>query len=88
MKNDLKILVTGASGFAGGRITQALQGEYSLLTPSHKQLDITSEEEVESYIDKNQPDIILHLAAISNTGYCEEHPEESYLVNVQISSQT
>lgn len=83
MKNDLKILVTGASGFAGGRITQALQGEYCLLTPSHKQLDITSEEEVESYIDKNQPDIILHLAAISNTGYCEEHPEESYLVNVQ-----
>ena len=24
----------------------------------------------------------MHLAAISNTGYCEEHPDESYLVNV------
>ena len=31
---------------------------------------------------RTQPDAILHLAALSNTGYCEEHPQESYLVNV------
>ena len=77
-----KILITGASGFVGGRVTEALKNSYVLLTPSHQELDITSEEAVEQYIQTNQPDVILHLAAISNTGYCEEHPEESYLVNV------
>ena len=61
---------------------EALKEKYQLLTPGHAELDVTSEEDVESYIQNTKPDAILHLAAISNTGYCEEHPEESYLVNV------
>ena len=77
-----KILITGASGFVGSRIVAALQATYELITPSHSELDITSEEAVESFISRTQPDAILHLAALSNTGYCEEHPQESYLVNV------
>ena len=82
-----RILITGASGFVGCRVTEYLRGKhelfnYELLTPSHEELDITSEEETERYISESKPDVILHLAAISNTGYCEEHPDESYLVNV------
>ena len=77
-----KILITGASGFVGSRTVAALEGTYDLITPSHSELDITSEEAVESFISRTQPDAILHLAALSNTGYCEEHPQESYLVNV------
>ena len=77
-----KILITGASGFVGSRTVAALQGTYELITPCHCELDITSEEAVENFISRTQPDAILHLAALSNTGYCEEHPQESYLVNV------
>lgn len=77
-----KILITGASGFVGGRIVEALKVGFELLTPGHAQLDVTSEDNVERYIQETRPDAILHLAAISNTGYCEEHPEESYKVNV------
>ena len=61
---------------------EALKDSYTIITPSHKDMDITSEEDIEQYISQTTPDIILHLAAISNTGYCEEHPGESYLVNV------
>ena len=82
MNKIKELLITGASGFVGSRIKEALQGQYNLITPSHSELDITSEKEVEDFISLTKPDIILHLAAISNTGYCEEHPEESYLVNV------
>ena len=77
-----KVLITGASGFVGSRLTRAMQSSYELLTPSHAEFDITSPTAIESYLERFRPEAIIHLAAISNTGYCEEHPEESYLVNV------
>ena len=77
-----KILITGASGFVGSRTVAALQGTHELIMPCHSELDITSAEAVKNFIACTQPDAILHLAALSNTGYCEEHPQESYLVNV------
>ena len=77
-----KVLITGASGFVGSRIVEALKDGYTIIAPRHKDMDITSKEDVEKHISQTTPDIILHLAAISNTGYCEEHPDESYLVNV------
>lgn len=77
-----RILITGASGFVGGRIARSLSDSYDVITPTHSELDITSDDRVQEYMDDVRPDIILHLAAISDTGYCETHPEESYLVNV------
>ena len=78
-----KILITGTSGFVGSRVARALQERYELLTPSRQECDITRGEAVEAYVRMHRPDAILHLAAISNTGYCEQHPEESMVVNVQ-----
>ena len=77
-----KILITGASGFVGSRAANALKDAYELITPSHRELDLISAEDVERFIEDTLPDAILHTAAISDTGYCEEHPDESYLANV------
>lgn len=77
-----KILITGASGFVGQSFVSRWAHDYILLTPSHAELDITKEFVVDSYMMKNTPDVVLHLAALSNTWYCEQHPDESLLVNV------
>ena len=82
MGNIRKILITGASGFVGGRVTNTFKEIFELVTPTHDELDVTSADDVERFIKETGPDAILHLAAISNTGYCEEHPDESFLVNV------
>ena len=78
-----KVLVTGASGFVGSRFVRAMLGKYELLVPTHTEFDITSARAVQRYIDLHRPDVILHLAALSNTGYCEQNPKQSYEVNVQ-----
>lgn len=77
-----KILVTGASGFVGRSFVARWQYYYKLLTPSHSELDITNGQAVDNYMMSHTPDVVLHLAALSNTYYCEQYPSESHLVNV------
>ena len=77
-----KVLITGASGFVGSRLAKAMEDGYELLTPTHGEFDITSLDGVRRYVQRHRPQCIVHLAAISNTGYCEEHPDVSYKVNV------
>ena len=78
-----KILVTGASGFVGSRFVARWRNEYAILAPSHTELDITDRSSVNSYFVQNSPCVVVHLAALSNTGYCEQNPDESYRVNVE-----
>lgn len=78
-----KILITGAGGFVGSRFVERWRNEFEILAPSHAELDITDAQAVERYVILNSPQVILHLAALSNTWYCEQHPDESYHVNVE-----
>ena len=78
-----KILITGASGFVGSRVVARWRNEYAVLAPSHSELDITDRGSVDSYFLQHTPDVVVHLAAISNTGYCEQNSDESYRVNVE-----
>ena len=78
-----KLLITGASGFVGSRVVARWRNEYTILAPSHAELDITDYASVSNYFMLHSPDIVVHLAALSNTGYCEHHEDESYRVNVE-----
>lgn len=77
------ILITGSSGFLGSRIAQHLADKHELLLPTHDQLNISREAAVQAYIDKYHPHTVIHCAALSNTWYCEQHPQDSHRVNVQ-----
>lgn len=84
-KNEMmkKIMITGSSGFLGGRLALYYRDKYELLLPTHTELNISREEAVRAYIEEHRPDVVVHCAALSNTGYCEQHAEESHRVNVQ-----
>ncbi|ADN09548.1 NAD-dependent epimerase/dehydratase family protein [Sulfurimonas autotrophica] len=61
----MNIFITGANGFIGSHLKEYLQKEYTeyiLFTPSSKELDLSDESAVDTYILLNKIDIIIHLA--------------------------
>lgn len=78
-----RILVTGGSGFVGGRmILPGALGEREVLCPAHAEMDITDENSVLRYFEAHIPQAVVHSAAISDIGDCENDPVFSRKVNV------
>ena len=77
------ILITGSSGFLGSRLAVYLGKRNDLLLPTHSELNVSREDTVLAYMEEHRPKVVIHCAALSNTWYCEQHPEESHRVNVQ-----
>lgn len=74
----MRILLTGSKGFVGARIAQRLE---VIPAPSLRDMD---EGTVQAMVDRTEPDVIVHTAAISDIGACERDPEASYRANVEI----
>ncbi len=81
-ESKLKIGVTGADGFLGSRILRFYARKYEIKGYHHTDMDFTDPEETETMLKRDCPDILIHTAAISDVGACEQNPEHSELVNV------
>lgn len=75
----MKILVTGARGFVGARVMQALSE--AVAAPSLRGMD---EAAVRRMVEEVRPDCIIHTAAMSDIGQCERDPDGSYHANVEL----
>ncbi len=73
------ILVTGASGFVGGKITKECKDV--IACPS---LRGASEDDIRRIVAESGADTIIHTAAISDIGECEKDHDASYYANVLI----
>lgn len=92
-----KILITGASGFLGYHLTKLAAEKFEVHGLYHTStfksnnctahsIDITNYIDLGDLIEDIEPDAIIHAAALANANFCEQHPEQSYLVNVETTA--
>ncbi|KWZ98223.1 putative dTDP-4-dehydrorhamnose reductase [Anaerococcus hydrogenalis] len=76
------IWITGAHGRLGSTIFRYLDPlEAEIIATDKDEVDITNQEEVNLFVDRNRPKIIINCSAITNRLKCEEDPDKAYLLN-------
>lgn len=88
MEKTSKILVTGSSGMVGGALMRCLQSAaYTLLTPTHADLDLRNQGKVLDYFDAARPDYVFHLAAMVGGIHANQtYPAKFIYDNTQMHS--
>jgi len=84
------VLVTGSTGALGQAVIRCLNkdGHYNIIATSRKEvdvnarLDVTDHAQLAAVIDREKPELILHLAATFVNDF-----DEAYAVNVEASRQ-
>lgn len=58
----MKILITGANGYVGKSLTNALKSEYDVTPLTRQNVDLTNYEQVKEYFQDKYFDVIIHCA--------------------------
>lgn len=83
----MTILVTGVTGQLGYDVVEDLKSQkLDYLAPTHIELDITNESQVQDYFHRHNIDYVMHCAAWTKVDQAEKDVELCRLVNVQGTS--
>jgi dTDP-4-dehydrorhamnose reductase len=87
-----KYLITGSSGLIGSQIVKDLLSKghqvyscYNKLKPADGKsihMDLTDSKDIENSLHEIKPDVIIHLAAMTNVDECETNEKIATTVNV------
>lgn len=79
----MKVIVTGAKGQLGTDVmTELKKRSYLAVAADLPELDITDRDKVESFIESEKPDAVIHCAAFTNVDLAETEREICKAVNV------
>lgn len=84
----MKYFITGGSGLLGQRLATVAREEDELTLVHNSnpgddtvKCDITNEKEVHDCVIRENPDVIVHCAAMTNVDLCEDEKEKAYSIN-------
>jgi dTDP-4-dehydrorhamnose reductase len=77
-----KILITGGNGLVGKYLTFLLnKKKYVSFSFGKEEMDITSKDRIYMVFKEIRPDIVIHLAALTDVDLCEREPEKAFKIN-------
>lgn len=74
----MAVLITG-KGKLGNELVKLFPDSFN---PSRNEMDIINKEQISSYLEHKQLDIVIHTAALTSQIECETHPNLAWDVNV------
>lgn len=77
----MRVFVTGAGGFVGQRLVQRLREAGHVPVGCDEEHDVTSHTVLGAVFDREQPDAVIHLAALSSVAASFEQAELAFRVN-------
>ncbi len=76
----MKVLITGAKGMLGRTLARHLT-KHELVCVDIEECDLTSGTATHACIQENQPDVVVHCAAMTAVDACETEVDTAYKVN-------
>ena len=98
ISDNSKILITGSRGFLGHHVIKAFEKyrdggtngarrDIQLLTPSRAELNLMNDHWIRGYLQDNNPDVVIHLAAqCGGIGINREKPGEFLYNNLMMTT--
>ena len=91
-----RLLVTGTSGFLGWHLCRTAQATWQVEGIYHRHkpplpgvvlhaVDLTNLDALIPWLESLAPDAVIHTAALSQPNRCEQDPELSYRLNVEVT---
>lgn len=75
----MSTLITGAHGQLGSDLRKMITG--SCTAAGRTQLDITSAEQVDAFLQEHRPTVVINAAAYNKVDQAEDEPDVAYAVN-------
>lgn len=77
-----RCIITGGAGYVGSKLKLALEKAGHTVENYDLPKNILNKEEFEKSVLCQKTDIVYHLAALAEISYTDEHPEETFNVNI------
>jgi len=78
----MRVLVTGAKGMLGTDLCQEWQAQgYEVYATDIREMDVREPDQVQKTFNDVKPELVLHLAALTDVDGCEREPEQAYRTN-------
>ncbi len=77
----MKILVTGAKGMLGADLCPVMRERHEVLATDIEEMDVRDVALVRRTFREFLPDVVIHLAALTDVDFCERAPDEAFRTN-------